>query len=88
METQIARLITLNIGLTLVGILGTLAGLVALGFSLGRTLREISASLREVSADARQIAGILERIDARLHRQYADIDRDLQEIRDLLQGEA
>ena len=80
METQIARLITLNIGLTLVGILGTLAGLVALGFSLGRTLRE-------VSADARQIAGMLERIDARLHRQYADIDRDLQEIRDLLRGE-
>lgn len=29
---------------------------------------------------AERVAGIAERLDARLRRQYADIDRDLQDI--------
>jgi len=63
-------LITLNIGLTLVGILGTMAGLVTMSIMLGRQLRELTT--------------IQEGLWLQLRRQYTDIDRDLQEIKDLL----
>ena len=63
-------LITLNIALTIIGILGTTAGLTMMGVMLGRQLREIQSTGTHVT----QIA---ERIDARLRRQYPDIDQDL-----------
>ena len=34
-----------------------------------------------------QVAQIAERIDIRLRRQYGDIDRDLQDIKELLGGQ-
>jgi len=63
-------LITLNITLTIIGVLGTTAGLTMMGVMLGRQLREIQTT-------GAQVAHIAERIDARLRRQYPDIDQDL-----------
>lgn len=66
-------LITLNIGLVLIGFF---VGVIAVWMILkqGNHTAEI----------AERVAGIAERLDARLRRQYADIDRDLQDIKDAL----
>jgi hypothetical protein len=66
-------LITLNIGLVLIGFF---VGVIAVWMILkqGNHTAEI----------AERVAGIGERLDARLRRQYADIDRDLQDIKDAL----
>ena len=69
-------LITVAIGLGLMAILGMMLGFWAM-------LRE----MKEISAISERIAGIAERLDARLRRQYADIDRELQDIKELLGGQ-
>jgi len=69
-------LITLNIGLTLIGLCVAVIGI---GFIMRQGAR--------TSASAERIAEIAERIDARLRRQYTDIDRDLQQIKELLGGQ-
>jgi len=63
-------LITLNIGLTLVGILGTVIGLITMSRMLGRQLREIQLT-------GERVAHICERIDARLRRSFPNIGDDL-----------
>jgi hypothetical protein len=63
-------LITLNIGLTLVGILGTAIGLITMSRVLGSTLREIQLT-------GEHVANICERIDARLRRSFPNIGDDL-----------
>ena len=86
-EHDLAALITLNIGLTCTGILAAMIGVWAIvrQASANTTYRaEIS---QRTSASTERVAQIAERIDARLHRQYADIDRDLQESKDLLEGQ-
>ena len=67
-------LITIDISLALIGLLGMMAGF----WFMSRDMRAITAS-------SERVAGIAERLDARLRRQYADIDRELQDIRDALQ---
>jgi len=67
-------LITIDICLALMGLLGMMAGF----WFMSRDMRAITAS-------SERVAGIAERLDARLRRQYADIDRELQDIRDALQ---
>ena len=67
---DLGLLITLDIALAIIGILGTTAGLTMMGIMLGRQLREIQTT-------GAQVAQIAERIDARLRRQYPDIDDDL-----------
>jgi len=61
-------LITLNIGLTLIGLLAAMIG------------------VWTIVRQGNHTAEIAERIDLRLRRQYADIDRELREIKDLLGG--
>jgi len=63
-------LITLNIGLTLVGILGTAIGLITMSRMLGRQLREIQLT-------GERVANICERIDVRLRRSFPNIGDDL-----------
>lgn len=63
-------LITLNISLTIVGILAAAIGLITMSIMLGKQLREIQSS-------GERVALICERIDARLRRQYPYIDQDL-----------
>ena len=67
-------LITLNICIGLITVLGMMAGL----WFMSRDMRAIVASNEH-------IAGIAERLDARLRRQYADIDRELQDIKERLE---
>jgi hypothetical protein len=75
-EQELARLITLNIGITLSVILAVVIGIWAI-------MRE----MRQIAGSTERVAEIAERIDARLRRQYADIDRDLREIKELLGGQ-
>ena len=74
-EHDIASLLTLNIGITLTAVLIAM-------FCVWAIMRE----MRQLSGSSERIAEIAERIDARLRRQYADIDRDLQEIKEMLGG--
>jgi len=39
--------------------------------------------MKLISASTERVAGMAERLDARLRRQYADIDRDLQDIKEM-----
>lgn len=66
-------LMSIDIGLALMAILGMMLGFWAM-------LRE----MKEISTISERVAGIAERLDARLRRQYADIDRELQDIKGLL----
>ena len=75
-EHDLGLLITLNIGLALTGILAAMIGI--------WTIIRQNIRSQEIALHVAQIA---ERIDARLHRQYADIDRDLRDIKDLLEGQ-
>lgn len=63
-------LITLNIGLTMIGIIAAAIGLITVSTTLGRTLREIQST-------GERVAIICERIDARLRRDFPDIGGDL-----------
>lgn len=69
-------LITIDICIGLIAVLGMMAGL----WFMSRDMRAIVASHE-------RIAGIAERLDARLRRQYADIDRELQDLREILGGQ-
>jgi len=82
-EHDVASLLSLNIGITLSVLLAGVIGVWAIIRQINRG-EEIAA--RTLSS-AERIAEIAERIDARLRRQYADIDRDLQEIKELLGGQ-
>jgi hypothetical protein len=67
---DLGLLITLNVFLTIIGMLGTTAGLTMMGVYLGRQLREIQTT-------GERVAIICERIDARLRRDFPDIGGDL-----------
>ncbi len=70
MPDDVARLLSLNTGLVFFVI-----AIIAL--STWGILHE----MKEISRSTERVAGIAERLDARLRRQYADIDRELQDIR-------
>jgi hypothetical protein len=66
-------LITLDIGLAMLGLIVTCAGIWAILYQTQRNTREIATITRDVAFMIR--------------RQYGDIDRDLQEIQELLRGQ-
>ena len=66
-------LITLNIALTLIGITIAVIGVWAI-------MRELRTSTREITQITREVAFMI-------RRQYGDIDRDLQEIKEILGGQ-
>ena len=68
MPDDVAKLLSLNIGITLSILLAVAAG--------------VWAILHEM----RQIAQITREVAFMIRRQYGDIDRDLQEIKELLGG--
>ena len=70
---DLGMLITLNILITLVVLL-------AVAFFGWLSLKQGT----ETARIADHVAGIAERLDARLRRQYADIDRELQDIKERL----
>jgi putative Mn2+ efflux pump MntP len=71
-EHELATLMTLNIGMTLSGLLISVIGVWAI-------MRELRQSSREITQMTREVAFMI-------RRQYGDIDRDLQEIKELLGG--
>jgi len=73
MPDDVAKLLSLNTGL----ILATIAMVAISAWGIFHEIKEISRSTERV-------AGIAERLDARLRRQYADIDRELQDIKERL----
>ena len=77
---DLGLLITLDIGLALLGLLLTCVGIWAILRQMGRNTREITENTREIATITREVAFMI-------RRQYADIDRDLQEIKDLLEGQ-
>ena len=78
-QYDIAMLITLDIGLVILGLLLTFAGIWAIIWQLQRNARESREGMREISQITREVAFMI-------RRQYGDIDRDLQEIKELLGG--
>ena len=77
---DLGLLITLDIGLAILGLLLTFAGIWAIIWQLQRNARESREGMREISQITREVAFMI-------RRQYGDIDRDLQEIKDLLEGQ-
>ena len=69
-------LITIDIG---IGLLTVIAIMIGVWGIMRQNLRSQEIGER--------VAGIAERLDARLRRQYADIDRELQDIKELLGGQ-
>ena len=69
-EHDLGVLITLNVFLSIIGVLGITAGLTTMGIYLGRQLREIQAT-------GERVARIAERIDARLRRDFPNIGDEL-----------
>jgi len=70
---DLGLLITLNIALTLIGLSIAVIGVWAI-------MRELRQSTREITTMTREVAFMI-------RRQYGDIDRDLQEIKELLGGQ-
>ena len=70
---DLGLLVTLNSALTLMGLSIAVIGVWAI-------MRELRQSTREITAMTREVAFMI-------RRQYGDLDRDLQEIKELLGGQ-
>ena len=75
------ELLALSIGISVLGFGFMMAGLIYLARQLG----EARTSTERIAVSTERIASIQEAMWLQLRRQYADIDQDLQEIKDLLQ---
>ena len=73
---DLGLLITIDISIGLLTVLAIMIGVWGI-------MRQNLCS-QEISE---RVAGIAERLDVRLRRQYADIDRELQDIREMLGGQ-
>jgi hypothetical protein len=72
-QHDLGVLITVDISIAMLTALGMMVGVWAIVREMGRNTREITSMTREVAFMIR--------------RQYGDIDRDLQEIKELLGGQ-
>lgn len=79
-ESDLSFLVTLNIGMTLSGILIT-------AVSCWTMIRHVTREHDDTRETVRDVAQIQREVAFMIRRQYADIDRDLQEIKDLLGGQ-
>jgi len=76
---DLGLLITLNIGLTLIGLLTSVIG-------IGMITRHLTQATRDITHEVREVAEITRTVAFMVRRQYGDIDRDLQEIKEMLGG--
>ena len=76
---DLAMLITFNIGLTFTGILLAIAG-------VWMIIRQSIRSTQETTQQTREIAEMHRKVAFMIRRQYGDIDRNLQEIKELPRG--
>ena len=84
LQHDLANLMTFNIGLTFAGILLCFACAWAIIRQSINATRELS---QEISDGMRGLAEIQREVAFMIRRQYGDIDRDLQEIKELLGGQ-
>jgi hypothetical protein len=77
---DLGLLITFNIGLTFTGILLAIAGVWVI-------IRQSINSTQEITQQTREIAEMHREVAFKIRRQYGDIDRDLQELKELLGGQ-
>ena len=77
---DLGMLITFNIGLTFLSIF-----VAAVGIVIG--VRQSARSTEEITRQTREIAEMHREVAFMIRRQYGDIDRDLQEIKELLGGQ-
>ena len=86
MERDLTTLMTFDIALTLTDILLCFAcAWVIIRQSIHST-REISQQTREITQQTREITQMQREVAFMIRRQYGDIDQDLQEIKELLEG--
>jgi hypothetical protein len=74
---DLGLLITLNIGLTLTGILAAMIGVWTILRQANANTTYLAEIVERTSRSNERVAEIAERIDARLRRQFPDIDNDL-----------
>jgi len=79
-QYYVTMLITFDIGLTFLSISVAIVGLVILA-------RQANANTSEIMEQTREIAQMHREVAFMIRRQYGDIDRDLQEIKELLGGQ-
>ena len=79
-QHDLGYLITLNIGLTLIGLLAAMIFTWLIVRHISRENGDTQGIIREVAQIQREVAFMI-------RRQYGDIDRDLQEIKELLEGQ-
>jgi len=83
-EHELSFLVILGIGMTLSGILVTAISCCAIIRQSIRSTRELSHEIRD---GMQGLAEIQREVAFMIRRQYGDIDRDLQEIKELLGGQ-
>lgn len=79
-QYDLGILITVDIGIAMMTALGMMAGFWAIVREMNRNTRETREGMREIAEMTRTVAFMV-------RRQYGDIDRDLQEIKELLGGQ-
>ena len=84
---DIAMLMTLDMGLAILGLLLTFTGIWAILWQMGRNTRELAEGMRDISREVREVGQMTREVAFMIRRQYGDIDRDLQEIKELLGGQ-
>jgi len=77
---KIAQYILLGVGINAIALLGIMGGILYLVAHFTRFARQMDANQRETATMVREVAFMI-------RRQYGDIDRDLQEIKELLGGQ-
>ena len=83
---QAAQYILLGVGIDATALLGIMGGIIYLVVHFTRFAREMDANQRDISRDVREVATMTREVAFMIRRQYGDIDRDLQEIKQLLGG--
>ena len=77
---KIAQYILLGVGINAIALPGIMGGILYLVAHFTRFARQMDANQRETATMVREVAFMI-------RRQYGDIDRDLQEIKELLGGQ-
>ena len=77
---DLGLLISLDIGLAMIGIVAT-------GLFAWTIIRHVSREQSDTREIVREVAQMQREVAFMIRRQYGDIDRDLQEIKELLGGQ-
>lgn len=82
-QYDLGILITVNIGIGILSLGGTMAMLLY----MGRLLDEARTNTASIAQSTERVAEMTREVAFMIRRQYGDIDRDLREIKELLRGQ-